>query len=142
MSVEISDIRAGLAANIATVITAGQVSAYRLANPTPPAVLVTGVESIDQTSFGSSSAGYEIVMAVQALAGRATDKGSQMLLDQWLSPWGALSVEQAISADRTLGGKVSDVTVLTNDGTQIVDLEGSSGLVSVLASTWHVQIDL
>jgi hypothetical protein len=139
VTVEISDIRTGIANNIAAVVNNATVSAYRLAAPIAPAILVTGVESIDQTSFGSTTGGYQIIIVVQALAGKPTEKGAQILLDKWLSPWGAVNVSAAIESDPTLGGKVSDVTVMTNDGTQIVALDSGT---DVLASTWHVQVDL
>lgn len=139
MTTEIADIRQGIANNISAHVSNATVSAYRLPAPVAPAILVTGVESIDRTSFGEGSAGYQIIVVVQALAGKTTDKGAQILLDTWLSPWGATNVWSAIESDTTLGGKVSDVTIVSNDGTQIVSPDN---ITDFLASTWHVQVDL
>lgn len=139
MTVELSDIRTGLVNNITATIggTVGQVSGYRLANPTPPAILVTGWDQIARNAFGSAR--FQIDALVQALAGATTDKHAQIRLDAWLSPVGATSLWLAIESDPTLGGKALDVTVLGCDGTQIVTLDNGT---EVLASTLHVQVDL
>lgn len=139
MTVELADIRTALVANIVATIPASvaQVSGYKLPNPTPPAVLVTGWDMIERTGFGTS--GIQIDVLIQALAGKPTDKHAQIRLDSWLSPVGATSLWAAIESDPTLGGKVSDVTVTRADGTQVVTLENGN---EVLASTLHVQVDL
>lgn len=137
MTVEISDIREGLATNLQTVAESRQVSAYRMASPTPPSLIVVGFDEITPTTFGRT--GFEIPMLIQGLAGKATEKGAQIRLDKWLSPLGTLDVWSAIESDQTLGGKVSAVTVLKCDGSQFIQLENGT---EVLGSTWHVRIDL
>jgi hypothetical protein len=137
VSFEIADIRAGLAANLATVAESRQVSAYRMASPTPPSLVVVGFEEITPITFGRG--GFEIPMLIQGLAGKSTDKGAQIRLDKWLSPNGDLNVWAAIESDQSLGGTVSAVTVLRCDGSQFIQLENGT---EVLGSTWHVRIDL
>ena len=136
MAVEIADIRAGLAANLATLGTAQQVSAYPSAVPTPPSLIVVGFDQIEALTFGGGA--FDIPFTVQGLAGKPTLKSAYIKLDQWLSPKGASNVWEAIEVDRTLGGKVSDLFVSSCDGSQIIEVGGAE----VLGSTWHVQITL
>ena len=137
MTLDISDIRAGLATNLQTVAESVQVSAYRMASPTPPSLIVVGFDEITRTGFGMAS--FEIPFLVQGLAGAATEKGAQIRLDKWLSPLGSLSVWAAIESDKTLAGKVSNVIVTKCDGAQFI--ETGPG-IELLGSTWHVQIEL
>lgn len=137
MSVEMSDIRAGLVTNLKTLGETRQVSEYPLTAPTPPALLVTGFDEIVPTSFGRGS--YEIPFLVQGLAGKPTEKGAHIRLDKWLSPFGTLNVWAAIESDTTLGGKVSQCFVTKCDGYQLITVAPG---VEYLGTTWHVQIEL
>src|SRR5690349_15189965 len=116
MSIEIADIRAGLAANLATVSESRQVSAYPHTAPTPPSLLVLGFDQIEPLTFGRST--FDIPFLVQGLAGKATEKSAHIRLDKWLSPKGSLNVWAAIESDRTLGGKVQDLVVTKCGGYQ------------------------
>lgn len=139
MSVDISEIRAGLEANLSS-ITGCQTSAYRIAAPSPPTIMVVGFDQITATSFGRS--GFEIPMLVQGLAGLPTEKSAQIRLDRWLSPTDATTADNvwaALESDRTLGGKVSTLAVTSCDGSQILTLDNGT---DVLGTTWHVLIEL
>lgn len=136
MAVEIADIRAGLATNLATVGGSRQVSAYPSSAPTPPSLIVVGFDEITPLTFSRLS--YDITMNVQGLAGKPTLKSAYIQLDKWLSPQGSLNVWHAIESDPTLGGKVENVVVTGCDGSQIIDVAGAE----MLGSTWHVEITL
>ena len=134
MTVEISQIRTGLATNLNTLSNC-QVSAYRLEAPTPPSLMVVGFDRITRVAMGS----YEFGFLVQGVAGAATHKGAQITLDKWISPTGATSVWKAIESDKTLGGVVANAIVIRCDGAQFIETKPG---VEMLGSTWHVQIEL
>ena len=134
MSVEISQIRAGLATNLQTVNESVQVSAYRLEAATPPSLMVVGFDTLERVAMGSFQMGF----LVQGLAGSATQKGAQIRLDKWISPTGTLSVWRAIESDKTLGGVVSNAIVVKCDGEQFIETKHGE----FLGSTWHVQVEL
>ena len=101
----LADIRMGIAANLGTLPCGVQVSAYVLANPTPPAIWVrpssdTAVE-YGQAMNGGSENWY---MTVFGFVGAVSDIGAQKLLDEWIGTGTAASVVDAIEADKTLGG--------------------------------------
>lgn len=133
---EMKDIRQGLVDNLATIPDC-QKSPYRLANPSPPALLVIGFDEMTPTVF--QRGGFSFVMLVQGLAGKATEKSAEIRLDEWLSPTGAKNVWEALESDPTLGGNVSDLAVLSCDGSQVITADNNT---EYLGSTWHVQIEL
>jgi hypothetical protein len=134
--VEISQIRAGLVANIKAVIgNTAQVSPYKSQNPTPPTIQVMGFGEMVKIGMGS----WEIDdFLVQGLAGAPTQESAQMRLDTWLSPLGATNIWRAIESDKTLGGVVDDAFVTRCAGWQFFETPGGE----VLGTTWHIQIEL
>jgi hypothetical protein len=129
------DIRAGLVANLAT-ITGCQKAAYRTGNATPPALVVAGFGgNIERIAMGS----WSLELLIQGLAGKTLNSAAERKLDAWLLPGGDQDVWAAIESDKTLGGKVSDLHVSANDGTQILTLDNGT---EVLGTTWHVEIEL
>lgn len=142
MSVEIKDIRAALAANLKTIASSRQVSAYRKPNPLPPALMVVGFDEAVQIGFGKPGSGagsYELPFVIQGLAGAPTTESAQITLDKWLSPLGSLNVWGAIMSDPTLGGKVSSIAVTKCDGPQYIEVKPGT---EYLGSTWHVTVTL
>ena len=135
MSVEISQIRAGLATNLKTLGESRQVSAYQLESPTPKALWVSNPGEIVRTAMGS----YEFLIPIQGVVAASTEKGAQIALDKWISPTGSLSVWRAIESDKTLGGVVGNAIVMRCDGSQFFTGKGG---VEMLGSTWHVQIEI
>jgi hypothetical protein len=129
----ITQIREGLATNLAT-ISGFQVSAYVLANPTPPAIqIMPGDITYDLALRRGLD---EITMTVQAFVAFTADIGSQAKLDELLEPTGADSLKTAVEADRTLGGLVGDVHVLDASGYRVA--QGTNG--PVLMCEWTVQV--
>lgn len=136
------DIRLGLQTNLKTVTGSRQVMAYPTDNQTPPSLIVVGFDRIVRTGFGNPGSGrgsFEIPFIVQGIAGKPTTKSAHVVLDKWLSPFASENVWGAIESDRTLGGKVSSLAVTECDGYQEIMLPGG---VTMLGSTWHVQIEL
>ena len=137
-----ADIRAGLATNLKTVSGSRQVLTYPTDNQLPPSLIVVGFDSVTRIGFGkpgSSRGSYEIPFVIQGVAGKPTVKSAHIVLDRWLSPFAAENVWAAIESDPTLGGKVSSLSVTSNDGYQEILLPGG---VYMLGSTWHVNIEL
>jgi hypothetical protein len=134
MSVTVAQIREGLAANLAG-IAGVQVSAYMLANPTPPTIHVyPGQIEYD----GAMIRGVDRwTMIVQAFVGLVSDIGAQVKLDTFIAPSGAGSVKAGLEADRTLGGLVQSLRVTECSGERVYVREGAG---PVLGAEWQVQI--
>lgn len=107
MAVTLSDIRAGIAANLSLVYTNVQVSAYMLEAPSPPTLQVKGPDDVEyMQALGPGMSGWTIV--IQGFAGTAFSQGAQVTLDEWVQSDG---VRAAVEADRSLGGKVQDCVI-------------------------------
>jgi hypothetical protein len=132
----ITAIRRGIAANLAQLGNnmGMQVSAYTLANPTPPMMQVLPGEVVYDRAFHRGL--DEITMLVQALVAYGSDIGSQTRLDELLDPTGANSMKTAVESDSTLGGIVGDVSVLNATGYRVA--AGANG--PVLLCEWSVQV--
>lgn len=127
-------IRGELAENLAS-ITGWQVSAYMLANPTPPCGYVVPGEVTYDEAMGR---GHDLLtMRVVVLAGATSDIGGQRKLDEFLAPDGASSVKAALEASRTLDGTVSDLRVVSATGYRSYSLAGGGVAVGC---EWTVQI--
>jgi len=128
----IASIRAGLAANLGA-IDGLQVSAYALANPTPPCVEIVPA-SVDYDQ--ALQRGMDTVrMTVRVFVGMAQDIGAQKQLDQFLDGSGSVSIKTVIESDPTLAGAVSDLRVVTTSGYRVY---GDSG--RLLGAEWDVEI--
>jgi hypothetical protein len=112
-----------------------QVSAYALAQPTPPGlqIIPPGVQ-YDQAMHRGLDTWIFIVQGFVALT---TDVGSQVTLDQMCAPSGPGSVKAALEADKTLGGVVQDLHVLEQSPGRVADYAGVSPMLLV---EWRVQI--
>ena len=104
----ISELRTGLAANLATI--AGLRTAATVPdNPNPPiaVILPQGVE-YDNT-FGRGMNTY--TFAVTVIVGRVSERSGQNALDAYVSSTGSSSIKLAIESDKTLNGKAFDLRV-------------------------------
>jgi hypothetical protein len=129
----ITQIRLGLKTNL-DKLTGWQVSAYALANPTPPAIQILPGEVIyDQAMHRGLD---QVTMLVQAFVQLAADIASQTRLDQLLDPTGPNSLKTTVEADPTLGGTVDDTSVTDATGYQVA--QGANG--PVLVCGWSVQV--
>jgi hypothetical protein len=104
----ISDIRAGLGTNLATI------SGLRVAteipdNPSPPMAVI----SLQSVSYdGAMAKGlttYSFIVSV--IVGRAAEREAQRRLDAYSSSTGSQSIKLAVESDKTLNGKAFDVRV-------------------------------
>jgi hypothetical protein len=106
----LSDIRAGIAANINRVFTDAQCTGYLLTNPFAPAFEVELERIVYDTAMSRGL--DEWFFTVRGFAASGTDSAAQMRLDPWLNSTGSQSVKTALEADRTLGGTVGDSHVI------------------------------
>jgi hypothetical protein len=104
----VTQIRAGLATNLAT-ISGLRTSALIPDAPQPPiAVVIPNSISYDTTFHrGFDTYSYTITLIV----GRQSDRTAQNTLDGFCNPSGATSVKTAIESDRTLGSIAQSLRV-------------------------------
>lgn len=131
-------IRAGLAANLATLADAEglQVNPYMLSNPTPPNIDIFPDEV--NYDIAMQRGGDENLMIVRACVGFISDQGAQVKLDRLLASTGSTSVKAAIQSDLTLGNACDDLRVTKCSGYQLYDRGGGT---VVLAAQWMVQVE-
>lgn len=134
----LADIRAGIAANLGT-LTGCQVSAYLLANPTPPALEVFP-DAAEGTEYHQAMGdGLHLWnLSVRGMVATNEGVGAQKLLDAWLADSGADSVFAALESDLTLGGAAEDLMVTGHTGYQEYVHAGLQ--IPVLAVVWSVQV--
>jgi len=134
----ITEIREGLAANLRAGgnLDDWQVSAYPLANPTPPMIqILRGDIEYDY----AMKRGLDIVtMMIQALVALSSDIGSQVRLDPLVAPTGATSVKALLEADRTLAGKVANLRVTSVLGDRVA--ASATGGGAILVAEWSVDV--
>lgn len=137
----IAQLRAGLAANLATIPNVNQVSAYQIVNPTPPAIHVyPGPIKYDLAIRRGLD---KLTFTVQAFVDFNAGDDSQALLDTFLAPSGPSSVKAAIEADQTLAGALT-----INPGENPVNVTACAGYSikvrdnggAVIAAEWTVEI--
>lgn len=130
----LAQIREGLNTRLATIGDV-QTSAYRLSNPTLPSLQVAWPDEVQyHESMRNGTDGW--VLIVMAFAGLMSEKGSQILLDQFIAATGAKSVKAAIEGDTTLGGIVDDTTVVSCTGYR----EYTIGTKAALGCEWRVEV--
>lgn len=129
----ISDLRAGLATNLAT-ITGLRTAAEIPDNPSPPIAIV----QLQRVSFDGAFQGgmttYDFTVSV--IVGRAAEREAQRRLDAFASSSGASSIKAAIESNRTLGGDCFDLRVseMSNIGAVLL------GEASYLAADFVVTV--
>ena len=100
----IAEIRAGLAANIAT-ISGLRVSAEVPDNPSPPIAIVSLNSITYDLDFKRGMTQYN--MTVTLIVGRVAERDAQRKLDAYAGN-GERSIKTAVQSDRTLGGAAFD----------------------------------
>lgn len=129
----VSDLKAGLATNLAT-ITGMRSSAQVPEQPQPPVAIITLNTINYDTTFGRGMDEY--LFTVTVVVSRADGRNAQNLLDQYVAKTGTLSVKSAIELDRSLGGYANDcrVTGLSTYGNLTI------GETNYLAGEWSVTV--
>jgi hypothetical protein len=104
--VAIAEIRAGLAANIATISSGLRVAAEIPDNPSPPiAVIALNNVSYD-LDFNRGMTLYNFTVTL--IVGRVAERDAQRKLDAYAGN-GERSIKTAVESDRQLGGSAFDV---------------------------------
>lgn len=111
----ISELRNGIAANLAT-ITGLRTSATIPDNPNPPIAIVQLNRVQYHQDFKRGMTEYNF--SVQVVVGRVDERTAQSNLDAYCSSTGNSSIILAVESDRSLGGKAFDaiVTEVSNYG--------------------------
>jgi hypothetical protein len=129
----ITDLRNGIAANLAT-IPGLRTAATIPDNPNPPIAIVQLNRVQYHQDFKRGMTEYNF--AVQVVVGRVDERSAQQRLDLYCSSTGEYAVGLAIESDRTLGGKAFDciVTEMTNYGSVLISD------VTYLAAEFNVRV--
>lgn len=121
-------LRAGLRANIKESIGSLQVSAYVLANPTPPGVQIYPGEV--RFDLAMDRGLDELDFVVQAFIAHTGDQGNQSFLDELRDPVGSRSMKAAIESDLTLGGMCEDLRVVSLSGYSMIVTADNRALIT------------
>jgi hypothetical protein len=106
--VSVSDLKTGLANNLAT-IPGLRTTPEIPDNPNPPQAVID-LQSVNYDgAFKQGMTTYNFVITL--IVGRTAEREAQRRLDGYISTSGASSVKLAAQSDRTLGGKAFDVRV-------------------------------
>ena len=128
----LSEIRSALAGSLSS-IQGLRTSAHVPDQPNPPiAVVVPEQIEYDASTFGSHRYTFRLMLIV----GRVDERNAQARLDGYLATDGAASVKSAVEADRTLGGLVQVVRVLSADSYRTVPV----GDVTYLTAEMVVEV--
>ena len=116
---DISTIRDGLAANLAT-ITGLRTAAQIPDQPNPPIAIVQLQRVAYDGAFKNGMTTYDFIVSV--IVGRVAEREAGKRLDAFASSTGASSIKRAIESNRTLSGVVFDLRVseMQNIGTVLL----------------------
>lgn len=122
----ITDIRAGLATNLAT-ISGLRTSAEMPDNPNPP----VGIVSLDTVEYDQAYAKGLVTynFTVTVIVGRSAERTAQRLLDSYIST-GEKSVKNALESDKSLGGKAYDCRVTSLNSVGSIQLNDTTYLAA------------
>lgn len=111
----ISELRAGIATNLAT-ITGLRTGATIPENVNPPFAIVAPSSMTYHMAMRNGMTTYNFVITL--VVSRADARSGQNALDAFCSSTGSSSIRSAVESDRTLGGKAFDcvVTQMRNYG--------------------------
>jgi hypothetical protein len=129
----ISELRDGIAANLAT-IPGLRTAATIPDNPSPPIAIVQLNRVQYHQDFKRGMTEYNF--AVQVVVGRVDERSAQQRLDAYCSSTGESAIGLAIESDRTLGGKAFSciVTEMTSYGSVLISD------VTYLAAEFNVRV--
>jgi hypothetical protein len=115
----ISELRAGIKANLAT-ISGLRVSDFQPDNINPPVAIVFPISVNYDDTFQRGMQTY--TFSVQVIVGRVSERTGQNSIDAYVSSTGVNSIKLAIESNKTLGGKAFDlrVTDMRNYGELLV----------------------
>jgi hypothetical protein len=105
----ISDLRAGIATNLATI--SGLRTSATVPDSINPPIAVVMPNTITYDTAFARSGGDEYEFLVMVIVGRVDERTAQNRLDGYCSGTGASSVKAAIESDKTLGGKAFSLRV-------------------------------
>jgi hypothetical protein len=133
MTVTVTDLRNGLAANLQTI------SGLRVASTVPdqvnPPLAIINLDKINyQKAFGLGLTEY--LFKITVIVSRQSERNAQNKLDQYVSSQGAYSVSLALNTDRTLGGVAADSTMISLDAYGSVVI----GETTYLSAEFSVQV--
>lgn len=128
----VSDLRSGLAANLAN-IPGLRTSAWVPDNPTPPIAVVLPQRIEFDAAFGRGMDEYTFEVLV--IAQRMSERTAQSLLDGFCNPTGAQSVKTALESDKTLGGKAFDLRVTEMSNYASITLSETQYLAATFSVT-------
>ena len=122
----ISDIRAGIAANLAS-ITGLRTSAEIPDNPNPPIAIVS-LNSVDyDKAYAKGLVEYSFTVTV--IVGRSAERIAQRTLDMYIST-GQNSIKSAIELDKSLGGTAYDCRVASLNSIGSIQLNDNTYLAA------------
>jgi hypothetical protein len=130
----ISDLRTGIAANLATV--AGLRTSATVPDSINPPIAVVMPSTITYDTAFARSGGDEYEFLVMVIVGRVDERSAQNNLDGYCSGTGSTSIKAAIERDKTLGGKAFSLRVTSlRNYTQL-----TVGDITYLSAEFVVQV--
>lgn len=105
----ISELRAGIATNLATI--SGLRTSATVPDSINPPIAVVMPNTINYDTSFARTGGDEYEFLVMVIVGRVDERTAQNRLDGYCSGTGASSVKAAIESDKTLGGKAFSLRV-------------------------------
>lgn len=105
----ISDLRTGIATNLATI--PGLRTSATVPDSVNPPIAVVMPNSINYDIAFARTGGDEYEFIVMAIVGRVDERTSQNRLDAYCSGTGTESIKRAIESDKSLGGKAFSLRV-------------------------------
>lgn len=130
----VSELRAGLATNLATI--SGLRTTPTVPDQINPPIAVVMPSTITYDTAFARSGGDEYEFLVMVIVGRVDERTAQNKLDAYCSGTGTTSIKTAIESNRTLGGKAFDCRVTTLRNYNQVTV----GDITYLAAEFVVQV--
>ena len=114
----LTEIRTGLATRCAT-ISGLRTSATMPEQPQPPVAIVQP-ETV-QYDLNARNGLTQYNMIVTVVVSRADARSAQNKVDEFVAPTGSSSIKAAIEGDRTVGGKVNTLRVVSVSNYTMLD---------------------